>query len=81
MTAKDIIIGTMLTLRNLAVSWEEEDKLALASSLVVRKAIKAATAGTLIAAANPMAAIVVTVVIVLVVIVIIITLSQEVSIA
>ena len=61
----------MLTLRNLAVSWEEGDRLALASSLLVRKTIKATTAAILMVTAKPIAAMVVTVVTVLVVTVVI----------
>jgi len=67
-------IGTMGTLSALPASCERGDKLALASSLVVRKAIRATTAATPMAAVKPIAAMVVTVVMVLVVIVVIILL-------
>ena len=54
----------MPTLRNLAMSWEEGDRLALASSLAIRRAIKATVAAPPVIAAKPIASIRVTVLVV-----------------
>ena len=74
MTANTIISGRMPTLRNLAVSCEEKYRLALANSLMVRKAIKARTAAAPVATPKPITAMVV---MVLVVTVVIINFSKE----
>ena len=72
---KDIIIGAIPTFRNLAVSRDDEERLALASCLVLKKTIRVSAAAMLMPAVNPMAATLVMLVIVLVVTVEIISFS------
>jgi len=69
--AKAITKGKIPTLANLAIRKDKLELLVLASSRVVRKTIKVATAAILIVTVSPRAAIVVTVVTVVTVVIIV----------